>query len=87
MAKKKIEDVSTEEVIEDVIDWVEEVVEATEVIEQVVETIPEDQLPTATIVVDQVEEKRQLLEYHLDRISQSWLEKDAVRAIFESLFR
>lgn len=87
MAKKKIEEVSTEEVIEDVIDWVEEVVEATEVIEQVVETIPEDQLPTATIVVDQVEEKRQLLEYHLDRISQSWLEKDAVRAIFESLFR
>ncbi len=87
MAKKKIEEVSTEEVIEDVIDWVEEVVEATEVIEQVVETIPEDQLPTATIVVDQVEEKRQLLEYHLDRISQNWLEKDAVRAIFESLFR
>lgn len=76
MAKKKIEEVSNEEVVE-----------ATEVIEQIVETIPEDQLPTATIVVDQVEEKRQLLEYHLDRISQSWLEKDAVRAIFESLFR
>jgi hypothetical protein len=77
MAKKKIEEVSTEEVIEDV----------TEQVEEVVETIPEDQLPTATIIVDQVEEKRQLLEYHLDRISQSWLEKDAVRAIFESLFR
>lgn len=76
MAKKKIEEVSTEEVVEEV-----------EVIEQVAEVIPEDQLPTATIVVDQVEEKRQLLEYHLDRISQSWLEKDAVRAIFESLFR
>lgn len=73
MAKKKIEEVSTEEVVEEVVD--------------VAETIPEDQLPTATIVVDQVEEKRQLLEYHLDRISQSWLEKDAVRAIFESLFR
>lgn len=83
MAKKKIEEVSTEEVVENVIDWAEEV----EVIEQVAEVIPEDQLPTATIVVDQVEEKRQLLEYHLDRISQSWLEKDAVRAIFESLFR